>query len=234
MVIGAFPGLLDLIPQAGATLAQAPWAAPPQLPAPPEIQHWLFERPLTSGLVLLAIALIAVVGGRAQGRARYGRLVGAGIGALAGLVVLVSLLVTTDREKVHAATEAVMQAIRTGDAPGAEPFFADAVTFIAAGGAASVEKPWIMDTVDLFPDQLQIEGVKAPQRRVSVDGEGLARSQLQVRGGPSGATANLTWWQFSWRRAEDGQWQIHGMDLLLLNGKTPDPAIAALIQKGRP
>lgn len=234
MVIGAFPRLLDLLPHPGALIAQVPWASPPQLPKPPELQHWLFERPLVAAPVMLAFALIAVVGGRFQGRPRAGLVVGASFAALAALIAALSAIVVTDRERVLSASRDVMEAIRAGDVARAEPFFAESVAFIASGGSFSVEKDWILSTVRLFPDQLQIEAAKIQQRRAAVDGVGLARSQVMVRGGPRGAAGNLSWWLFSWRRAPDGQWRIHSMDLLLLNGKPPESGMADLIRQAAP
>lgn len=234
MVIGSFGGLLDLLPAPGALLAQAPWASPPQLPAPPEIQRWLFERPLTAGAVLLVFALVAMVGGRFQGRPRAGMLVGLGFLAAGALIAILSVAITTDRERILDRSRAVMDAIRAGDTAAAPAYFADTVTAVVAGGSAGLDREWVTDVVALFPDQLVIESAKVQERRAAIDGDGLGRTQVFVRGGPKGASANLTWWQFSWRRSPEGDWRIHSMDLLLLNGKAPDSAMVDLIQKASP
>ncbi len=231
MVIGLISGRLDLFPRSGATLAQAPWATPPHLPAPPEVSHYLLERPVLAGAVLLLFAAVALFGGRAQGRPKPAAIIGAVFALLAVAIFLAGTFIRTDRERLLERTRDLVDAVRVGDTAAAGDILAENLVVNAGGGSIGLDRDAILAAIDLFPEQLAIEGHRVEQRRASIDGDGLGRSQLQVRGGPAGGGPNITWWEFSWRRAGDERWRIHTIDLLLVNGKPPEQALGDLIRR---
>ena len=253
MNIGPFASILDL---PGALLGQVlrqPWSEPPPLPAPPQLEHWLFERPLTSGGVLLAFAAISFLVFRARGRVREGGIIGGALLALAVGAALAGVLITTDRERIAERTERLIDAIAAGDVASAEGMLSDRLAMnlgrdagqeaesvasragggerVEAGGAGvSPDKRLALAGVALFGKQIALSDRTTTLRRAAMDGRDSGRTQARITVTEPSMGFAITWWQFAWER-EGGVWRVRAIDLLTFNGRPPGGMVDSALRR---
>lgn len=204
-------------------LAQTqPWSAPTAPPPPPEVQHWLLERPISMGAVLLIIAVLTIVLGRAQGRPRAAFLVGTGIAGLAAAVVLASALITTDRERVRNLSREFVSAVGAGDAGVIAPLLGDRLLVDFGGGSDEVDHETVVAGVRMFPGTVRFESWAVADRRATITGSGRGSAQVRCLLGGGEGGGSLVWWEIHWAKGADepaSAWRVERLVLLTLNGR---------------
>ncbi len=240
MDIGPFFSRLELPGSLVRGLAQMTpqiWSDPPPLPAPPALEHWLFERPWTGGLGLLAAAAMGFLVLRSRGKQRPAALVGGAL-ALAGVGVAASgMLVTTDRERIAALSAELVDAVARGDADTADRLLSDRLILdigqaparepeSASNEGPSADKRWALAGVALFRGQLNLTDRSVTLARAVMDAEGVGRTQVRVTVSEPKFGFGITWWEFTWRRDAAG-WRVRRLDLLTLNGRKPGGEVAS-------
>lgn len=209
-------------------------AAPPRLPSPGQLQHWLFERPATSAVVLLAFALILLALFNRRNQLRRGTLIAGGVGVLAAGVFALGTFVTTDRERVLAASERFVLAAGAGDDATVDALLSDRMSVRVGGAATTWGRDWVLDSVRRLGETFRFDTFEYRSAQGVTDGPTSARTQFRVVAAGQGLGQAITWWRISWRKGTDGDWRIEDLDLLLINGMRPDgPGAMRLDRFGR-
>lgn len=198
-------------------------AAPPSLPQPPALEHWLFERPLVVGPAAIAIGFAFFLVLNRRNQAKQGILVGGGLAVLGAALLLVGTLVETTRERLIRESRALVDAVVAGEQGRVDALLSQEL-ILSAGGPGGVpirSKALAMRAVEEFQSRVRVteHGFGAAQAMVTSAGDS-ASSQFRVRAvtnfGPG-----VAWVRLSWRKEPDGQWRIHLIELLRINGREP-------------
>lgn len=202
-------------------------ASVPALPAPPLLERLLFENPWPAIGALLAAALVAAWLLNKQSRAREGLLAAGGLAVLALAVYIASAVVTTQREVLAARTRELINLTAAADTTGLEPLMARDVTFRAFLTQQSYQRDAILDLVRRYPGQMYpVKSHRIDRVQATIDGPNAARTQTHVTTeSPEATLYNLptgSWWRLNWRKDPDGQWRLTGIELLQVDGVSPD------------
>lgn len=199
------------------------FAEPPPLPGHPTFSWLLFESPWWVAGLAAVLLLAFSLGLRSRGLSgafvitlAIAPVVGVGLMALSGFVV-------TPRERLALSSSKFLEVVSLGDAEGAGAFLATdlVVDLEGTGRALGEDRATVLEIIPTLKDQAAIEARRV--RSVALDGAGAGRAQVFIRtgGGGSGFGPSLSWWLLSWREDADGEWRIHLIELLLLNGQKP-------------
>lgn len=203
-------------------LAQLSFDGPdfPRLPSPPLIPHLLFESPILPAVGLLLTAIVAWVTLRHRLGRRKASLNAASLAALAIANLLAARFVTTDREKVIAATRELIRSIARPDAA--------AVKDLTQPGAwAWAYQRWEGDVLheliaqaernhgryDVAGTSFTITDYTIRSIRALVQSHNIAKTQANITG-TTDAGANATWFEFDWDKTPDGDWKLRSATLL--------------------
>lgn len=195
-------------------------AAPPPLPPPPVIEHWLFERPFVVGPGAFALGLAVFLLLNKRNQAKQGLLVGGGLMALGVVALVLGMTVETSRERVIRHSRELVDALVEGDAATIDSLLSQDLV-LSAGAMPIQSKPLAMRAVETFQSQVKVteHGVSATEAMITSQGNSAA-TQFRVRA-VSNYGPGVGWFRLSWRRQPDGQWRIHLIELLRLNGREP-------------
>ena len=187
------------------------------LPDPPLVPYLVFEAPLWPAIVIAALGVLGLFGFGTRGRGGTGLLVLASGVVVAGSLLAAGALVTTDRERLLDATRRTIAATaeaRTDDLRGllhedVRVMLPDRVPASSISGRAGV----LAAVERQLGARYRVESWSIKGVQASVDGPGLARTQVGVtaraaRGGPV-----LSWWLLDWRKVGDG-WLVVGLELV--------------------
>jgi hypothetical protein len=204
------------------TLAQLPgMQAVPDLPGGGGgLTRYLFETPTTTGVTLAIIALVAVVLCNRAGKLEKGLKI-AGVLALVGVgCFIAATLVTTDRERMLAASTELVDAASKGDASALERMLAkDCTLKMGRGQAASREA--IFALVSRYPGEggMTVSSHRIASSQAVRDGEGTGRTQLKVfvrvKESPYDAATGSTW-RLHWRKSGEA-WQVFAIECLQID-----------------
>ncbi len=189
----------------------------PPLPKPPALESLLFESPSTPIIALFVIALALFFGLRAQGHASRG-LICAGLALLlAGILFLISTLVTTPREHMAQRTRDLVRAATEVDIPTLESLIAPDARLFWPRRAEPFTRTDILERVrrDLG-DNYRVESWAVLKMQAVRDGPTVGRTQTQVRINAGGI--NFSWWKIDWRLGDDDQWRVVGIEPLFISG----------------
>lgn len=195
-------------------------SAPPPLPDPPAVERWLFERPFVVGPALLGLGGAIFLALNRRNQATRGLAIGGGLALLGVVLVVVGVLVETPRERLVRQSRALVDAVVAGDAGAVDALLADDLV-LSAGPLPIRGKALALRAVEGFQSQVRVteHGVSAATAAVSGRG-GSGASQFRVRAvtnfGPG-----VAWARLNWRKDPDGEWRIHLIELLRINGREP-------------
>lgn len=230
MNIGHSTGPLDLLLGALPHVL-AFQAAPPRLPTPGQVQHWLFERPMTGCAALLAFALVLLALFNRRDQLRRGVIAAGAVAALAAVVFALGTFVTTDRERVLNASERFVLAAGAGDDATVDALLSDRMSVRVGGAATTWGREWVLDSVRRLGESYRFDTFEYRSPQGVTDGPTSARTQFRVVAAGEGLGQAITWWRISWRKGADGLWRIEELDLLLINGMRPDGAGAMRLDR---
>ena len=188
----------------------------PDWPPPPFFTHAFFENPwlLCIGLLTLAAAM-ALIGYR---QARRGPMIaGAAALVLAGIVLLVALMVTTDRERMVQRTRSLVKAaIVPVDLGEFREILSRDVELFGRGYEQ------IIDTLDRSTHRWRVRQAYITRLKVHQSDENRGQTYLSVVtrldtsiGGGSAQTR----WLLHWRKEADGAWRITRIEWVSLNDR---------------
>ena len=164
---------------------------------------WLFEQP-----VWLYVALVVAEGvvgfGWLLSRSRRWARAAIVPAAVALVVVLLGVLVQTDREKIAAALKDIAAKAQAGDFAGAGGYL-DATCQCPVPGGGSVGRKELIDRGQWAIRTFSVQMVRAQQIRTTIDGDS-ADTRLAVWTTSDAGFRAMTW-QVKWARRGDG-WRI--------------------------
>lgn len=203
----------------GGMLAQVSRLLPEvrPLPEPPLLQRLLFETPLWPALVLGALGVLMLFGLGTRGRGAAGIWALAGAWILAGAVLGAGTLVTTDRERLMGLTRRAVEATAGAETAGLRPLLHERVRVVLPDRvpAASPDgRSELLSAVErVLGSRYRVDSWRITGLQASVDGEGLARTQVGVSARASGSGPIVSWWLLDWREV-GGSWVIVGLELV--------------------
>jgi hypothetical protein len=207
---------------APATLAQLSLLepkAPPPLPDPPALAHYLLESPLLVISVLLIAAVVTYMALSSKKPARA-RQAGAGLIALALCVWAVAFFVETPREQAISLTKQLVTDVASGNTKGVDAALASKATLYTDARPDGQSKDFILSKVDTFfgPKGLYpIQDHALLEAQAYIATPSLAQVQMKVRVTPKDGIPTLSWWQLDMAPKPGGGWEVTGIKYLSAN-----------------
>jgi len=208
-------------------LAQSVFSSPDPLPGPGFVELWLNQRSLLSGVGIIFVGLV-LLAGPARGMKR-GWMVAAGVMALGAAIWGFGRVYTSDLEAVQGSTEAFYAAIEAGDRMTVDRLLASEVG-IASGGTTlpGLGRGFVLTGVDRAREA-GVQRLAQEERQAQVYSDVSAKSQTYIRAVFSGAAPALVWVALDWRK-EGEAWKVRGVDVLLINGRSPGQALLQAVR----
>ena len=176
----------------------------PTVPEPPFWIHWTLERPLPFAVIAILAGLVLAWVLLTRGRDRAGGLLAVGAPALGVGVLVLGSLVTTPRERVVAATRALVAAIAEGDASQARALLDDRVRLYSRWSPAGWEQERIVQAVSTA-EAGRIRSHSIREVRGGVPERGIARTLVRVIVEVDGWNAPIpSWWRIDWSIGPEG------------------------------
>ena len=194
------------------------------LAQPPLLENLLFEQPWPLVVAMVAVAAGCwVVASRRQKRGRL-RLIALGIIVLAGAVVAMAQLVTTDREYLLDATAELVAATQspTNSQVLDQLIAADAVV-TGPAGEVWLEYAQLRSELQSVVDRHQIQEQRIRSVGAEVTSKTAGRSVFDLRTniGKETFIPIRSVWALRWVRDDAGQWRIKEIQWLQFQGHTP-------------
>ncbi len=198
--------------------------------SPGLISLLLFENPwILAGLLAIgAISLFVVFNNRRK--LRLGAAF-AGVFALGAItVMLLAMLVTTDREQVKNLSRELIAAVADADAQPVEQILSPFATLVAEGALRSeLSRDEILDRIrdassnggayDGQGTRVAADEYRIREIRVGIQSSTAARSQVNVVITPSITSFPTgTWWELDWDKLPDGSWKARRIELVWVAG----------------
>lgn len=184
--------------------------------------HLLLENPWPLVIVLIcAAAVLRVIGRRHDKRALN---VAALLTLLAaGGVIALAHFVATPRERVTAATHALLDATADNDPATIERLLAPRIVLTDEAGNVKVSVGELRPRLDRALEKFPINSQRAKTLMVETRGDGFASAHLALRTGfaDNAYPPAHTQWRLEWRRGEDGAWRLVEVRWLKWMGRTP-------------
>lgn len=182
--------------------------APAPLPGAPALEHLLLENPWPLAVVGLAGGVAAWVVLRQRGRERGAWTAGGALWVASSAVVTLAWLVETSRERVSAATMALVGRAARAEAEGVGELLAPDAVLFPPGGGGSIGRDAIIARVrDDLGGRWKLREWAVLETQASASGD-TARSQVKVRAtAEAGGFPTFSWWRIGWRR-EGGAWRV--------------------------
>lgn len=183
-----------------------PQFVPPALAAPPVLERWFLESPWLPAIALAAVAALVFFILRSRGEGRRAVLGAAAPLLLATAMIVLSMLITTEREKLAARTEELISATAAADLDRLAPMLAEDVALSLLGSTRDETKSGILGLVQKYPGGMfPVEEHSVHEITAQVDraggGKTLCRARVVVQGVPNGS-----WWRIGWRKNAAGEW----------------------------
>jgi len=189
---------------------------PPPLPTTPILERWLLENPWPPAISLAAAAVIVFYVMRSRSQARQGAIIAGVLILAAGICVLTSFVVTTDREKLADRTRSLIAATATANISDLRPLMASDIGLNVLGVPFRESKEGILGLVDQYMgSQYRVQQHSTSNLTAHVDRAGMGKTLVRVRVEVDGM-ANRSWWRITWRSTAEGDWQamhIEGLQI---------------------
>lgn len=197
---------------------QTIFSDPPSLPSPPALEHWLYEQPWVSAVLLGLVGVVAcVVLFKAEKRRWAWLVLLIGIG-LATANVLVAQFVETPREKLSRFTVQLIESVKRGDAITVDTMLADAVVLDLLGSRSGRKKADIVrEVANGAAKRYGADTATIGRVSATMDGSFSGRTQAKVavdlaRGEGFDAGGLGTTWLLEWRADAAGNWRVWTID----------------------
>jgi hypothetical protein len=191
-------------------------AAVEPLPKPPFFAGLMDGQPWLISAILLLLGLGILVVFRNQGKPRQGSGIFLGLAALAIALQVAAALITTDRERLTAATQELVRATATAQTAVVEGFLASDVRLVTEGGRlgplALPRTGWDKDEIlsqirRTIGGSYQLKEYAILRTQAEQRGPTAGRTQVRIRVVPEQYPApTISWWRIEWRK-EHGEWK---------------------------
>ncbi len=180
----------------------APPPTLPSLPAPPALQHALFENPIPPVIMAIALGLAAYAIASRLDRRKIGLVAVGGAVVLGGALVALSGAIQTNRERVQTRTRAIVGAIADVDIGAMDRILDPDARLFAIGRGSGWSKDAIMDwvTTNLGSRSIyEVEDHRVGEIQAEIGPSGrIARTRVHVtitpaQGSPFGLICMMTW-----------------------------------------
>ena len=191
------------------------------LPSPPLVTRLILEDPLllTAALIVAAIAAFFIYNARQKTKAAMAWCA-TGLALAAGVQIL-AFAITTDREKIIAATTPLVSATAAGDAARLDPMLDSTVRLTNDFNLAADELPhgqgWdkaqiLAQVRSYLGEKWRIKEAAILEVQGIIDGEGRGRTQVRVRATPDVTEFPIiSWWRLDWKKSAKGAWLVTGI-----------------------
>lgn len=200
---------------------------PPPLPAPPAVEHLLFESPW--GLMAGAVALGVLAAGRLVRRGQT-RLAGVAIvvaGVVSAGLALLARAVETPREQMAEGTRMLIAAVARSDTAAVRALMSDRCRlYVPFAPPAPPAPPEGLDAnaiVSLIPGFLHrrwpLQELTILELQSQTTTRDRGRTQMCVRAVPEATgVPYVSWWLIHWARHSSGPWQVTTIEPVDLPG----------------
>lgn len=217
------PAIIDILGPIGSALA----SAPPPLPPSPTIERWLLERPIVVGVALAAFGIAVFLVLNRRGEARNGALAGLALLALGIAATVTGVLVETPRERLIRLSNEFVDAVVAGETDAATAMLAP--DLVVALGSTPLPGGGVLarQAIESFSASVNVTDYFVTDESATVGaGATSGVSQFLAR-----ASSNLgpgsAWVRLNWRLDESDDWKVYLIEVLRVNGQTPEGAGAA-------
>lgn len=199
-----------------------------RLEPPPLWQHLLLEQPWPV-IVALGVAVVVLTVLAQRHRRRGLRIAAWGLAVLAGGIYAVAWQVTTDREQLLEATEALVAATESPMDPEAfaARWLGDNAVLTGADGEPWLDRDAIERTLRSAHRRYTIEQHATRRLDAATGRPGLGRSVVelstQAGGGRMGAFGPVrTEWDLRWKQNEHGEWRVYEIRWVRFRDRQPN------------
>jgi hypothetical protein len=212
---------LALIPILLATPALAQFSAlepkaPPPLPDPPFLTHYLLESTTFPVSLLIAAGVISFLVFQSTKPKRARQLAGLFL-ALAVILFATGAIVQTPREKAIEVTKQLVHSVANGDTRAVDAALTPTAALYTDTQLQGQPKPIILEKVGIYfapGGQFTLEDHAILEVQGYIASPELAQVQLKVRTTPKGYGPILSWWRCDLTPAPSGSWQVSGIRYL--------------------
>jgi hypothetical protein len=200
-------------------------SVPAPLPPPPALQAWLFERPILSALVLAAFGLAALILLFRRGEQKRGLIVGGALIGGAVAIAALGILVETTHERLIRLSNDLVDAAAEGRVDDAEAMLSDDLVIAMGGTTLPLSGGTLArQALNGLRDEVRVnEHYVSEESATVVEGGDSGASQFLVRA-TSNAGPGTAWFRLNWRLDASGEWRIHLIEVLRVNGQNPEGA----------
>lgn len=189
-----------------------------KLTGTPMLEKLVFEQPWLSMLALVAAGLIAMWALSRQNQGRRGQAILAACVVLAGANYLVSVLVTTTRERISSLTREAIRHVIAGDAQSLDPLLRSDMVVHPFG----ITRDRVLQEVSVsMRGRYAVKSHSVLEMRTTQDSETAVRSQFHLRATPSQQLYELpvgSWWVLTWQKDATGTWLISRIECQQVDG----------------
>lgn len=190
-----------------------------KLPSSPILEKLAFEQPWLSMVVFVAMGLVAKWFFSRQNQPRRGYLALGACLAFAAANFLLSMLVTTTRERLATLTRQTINQVVTGDAASLGPMLRSDLVVLPFG----LNRDRVLEQVAVsMRGQYAVKDPSILELLVVQDSADAARSQFHLRVTPTQQMYGVpaaSWWMLTWQRdPATGNWLISRIECQQIDG----------------
>lgn len=196
-------------------------ADPTPLPRAPWWEVIVLQQPIFAAGALILAGVLLFVRMNQLGRAKRGGLLLAACALAAAAVYAIGSLIETPRERMVRQTEALIGAVRRGDAAALDAILDDSCQLQMFLYPEGVGKPEIIARVGRsFADggEYQLKEAAVLEMQSSRDGPSSGRTQFKIRVTSRDGFLNLSWWRLSFRLGPSDQWRVVRIEPVVIGG----------------
>jgi hypothetical protein len=200
--------LLQILPPNPARVAP--------LPGPPLIEQALLEQPWYIAGTLTLAGIVVFLALNQRGRSRAGVLWAGGLMVSAAAILVIGLLVKTEREQMAEATRSLVDATARSDMRALDAWLGPDATLFSEFRAeglsvprSGLDKAGILKAAPEALARWPLKDYRVEDLQAQSLGPGLGRTQVSVRVVPEAMPLpHTSWWRVGWRRSPDGAWRV--------------------------
>lgn len=201
---------------------------PANWPDPPIVTHFLLENPWPAAIILIGLGLAMAMSALRNERPRLLKWAGGSL-ALGVVVIILSMLVTTQREHIRRGTEQMFDAaLPELSTPRLKTFLTDDMRLTIANAGINRSRDEVLETAELAMRIYTIADHRRPSIKTESTGDGTGRSYASVMvqiDHAMGRYPTQVRFIMHWRREADGAWRVDRIPWVQVNGTEVNDAM---------